>query len=545
MSLTEAKDSREYSAPFPRAGRREWIGLAVLLLPTLLIVMDLTVLHLAVPHLSEALKPTSTQLLWIVDIYGFMIAGSLVTMGTLGDRIGRRKLLLIGGAAFGLTSILAALSSSAPMLIACRALLGIAGATLMPSTMSLIRNMFLDPRQRTTAIGIWVSGFSAGSAVGPLVGGFLLEHFSWNSVFLIAVPVMVLLLIVGPFLLPEYRDPHPGRFDLLSAVMSLAAVLSIIFGLKQIAQDGIGWLPVVCIIVGVVVGVLFVQRQRTLADPLIDLRLFRIPAFSASLAINTLAIFVGFGSFLFIAQYLQLVLGLSPLEAGLWSVPGAVANILGSNIAPVLVRRIRPALVIALAMVLVAIGFGMIAMSGTNSLALVVIGNTILSIGFGFTFTLTSDMIIGTAPAERAGAASAISETSNELGGSLGIAILGSLGLALYRSQIAASAPSGIPAEVVKSAQETLGGALSAAAKLGDPLGTALLNLARESFTHALQVTSAIGFVVVIGLGILAIVALRNVQPHHDEDESGDRSEVEQPERRPNVRSQPEVQAGD
>ncbi len=540
MTLTKANESRVNPSTPARAGRREWIGLAVLMLPTLLISMDLTVLHLAVPHLSEALQPTSAQLLWIVDIYGFMIAGSLITMGTLGDRIGRRKLLMVGAAAFGLTSILAAFATSAPMLIAFRALMGIAGATLMPSTMSLIRNMFLDNRQRTSAIGIWVSGFSAGSAIGPLVGGFLLEHFSWGSVFLIGSVVMVILLIAGPLLLPEYKDPNPGRFDLLSAAMSLIAVLTIIFGLKQIAQEGVSVLAIGSIIIGLAAGVLFVQRQRTLEDPLLDLKLFRIPAFSASLAINTSAIFVGFGSFLFIAQYLQLVLGLSPLEAGLWSVPGAIASIVGSNIAPVLVRRIKPAFVIALGMVFVAVGFGMIAQVGTNSLALVVIGNTILSVGFGFTFTLTSDMIITTAPPERAGAASAISETSNELGGSLGIAILGSIGLALYRGQIAANVPANMPAEAIKSAQETLGGALAAAAKLSGDLGTTLATVSRESFSHSLEVMSIIGFVVVIGLGILAIVGLRNVQAHTDED-----TDVEQPAPQPSVRPQREMQVGD
>jgi len=537
MTLSKANESRVNPATPARAGRREWIGLAVLMLPTLLISMDLTVLHLAVPHLSEALQPTSTQLLWIVDIYGFMIAGSLITMGTLGDRIGRRKLLMIGAAAFGLTSILAAFATSAPMLIAFRALMGIAGATLMPSTMSLIRNMFLDNRQRTSAIGIWVSGFSAGSAIGPLVGGFLLEHFSWGSVFLIGTVVMVILLIAGPLLLPEYKDPNPGRFDLLSAAMSLIAVLTIIFGLKQIAQDGVSVLAIGSIVIGVASGVLFVQRQRTLADPLLDLRLFRIPAFSASLAINTSAIFVGFGSFLFIAQYLQLVLGLSPLEAGLWSVPGAIASVAGSNIAPVLVRRVKPAFVIAFGMVFVAVGFGMITQVGVNSLGLVVVGNTILSIGFGFIFTLTSDMIITTAPPERAGAASAISETSNELGGSLGIAILGSIGLALYRRQIANSVPANMPADAIKAAQETLGGALLAAQKLSGDLGTTLANISRASFSHSLQVMSVIGFVVVIGLGILALVALRNVQAHHDEDE-----EVEPA---PAVHPQREMQVGD
>jgi len=322
--------------------------------------------------------------------------------------------------------------------------------------------------------------------------------------------------------------------------MSLIAVLTIIFGLKQIAQEGVSVLAIGSIIVGLVSGVLFVQRQRTLADPLLDLRLFRIPAFSASLAINTSAIFVGFGSFLFIAQYLQLVLGLTPLEAGLWSVPGAIASIAGSNIAPVLVRRIKPAFVIAIGMVFVAVGFGMISQAGVNSLALVVIGNTILSIGFGFTFTLTSDMIITTAPPERAGAASAISETSNELGGSLGIAILGSIGLALYRSQIATNVPANMPAEAIKSAQETLGGALLAAAKLSGDLGTTLANVSRASFSHSLQVMSLIGFVVVIGLGILAIVALRNVQPHSEEE-----AEPEHGVHQPVIHQQREMQVGD
>src|SRR6188474_2903990 len=191
-----------------RAGRREWLGLAVIALPCVLYSMDLTVLELAVPRLSADLKPTAAQLLWILDIYGFLVAGSLITMGTLGDRIGRRRLLMIGAAAFGVASVIAAFSTSAEMLIATRALLGLAGATLAPSTLSLIRNMFLDQQQRTVAIGIWISSYSVGAAIGPLVGGILLEHFWWGSVFLIGVPVMVLLLVVGPMLLPEFRDPE-------------------------------------------------------------------------------------------------------------------------------------------------------------------------------------------------------------------------------------------------------------------------------------------------------------------------------------------------
>lgn len=511
MTIPNKNNSRMNTASPPKAGRREWLGLAVLILPTLLIVMDLTVLHLAVPHLSADLQPSSTQLLWIVDIYGFMIAGSLVTMGTLGDRIGRRRLLLIGAAAFGLASVLAAFSTSAEMLIAARALLGVAGATLMPSTMSLIRNMFLDERERTVAIGIWVSGFSVGSAIGPLVGGFLLEHFWWGSVFLLGVPVMALLLGLGPILLPEFRDPKAGRLDLMSAALSLIAVLAVIYGLKQIAQHGPGWQPVVFIVAGLAISIVFVQRQRTLADPLIDLRLFRLPAFSVSLVTYTLGVFVAFGVFLFIAQYLQLVLGLSPLQAGLWSVPGAITSIIGSNVAPMLVRRVHPAIVIAAGLVLGAVGFGLLTQIGVSSLVIVVVGWSVMSLGFGATFTLTADLVVGTAPPERAGAASAISETGAELGGALGIAVLGSLGTAIYRSQVAATLPSGISPETAKAAQETLAGAVTVAAQLPDQFGAALLSTAHEAFIQGVQLTSAIGVVVMIGLAILTLVMLRRV----------------------------------
>src|SRR5262245_1814995 len=264
-----------------KAGRREWIGLAVITLPCLLYSMDLTVLHLAVPRLTESLQPTSTQLLWIIDIYGFFVAGSLVTLGTLGDRIGRRKLLLIGAAFFGVASVLAAFSTSAAMLIATRALLGLAGATVAPSTLSLIRNMFHDPEERTRAISVWIMAFSMGGAVGPVVGGLLLEYFWWGSVFLAAVPVMLLILIVGPKLLPEYRDPNAGKLDVASAAISMAAVLSMIYGLKRMAQEGVTLLALLAVGAGVLLGLLFVRRQLRLTDPLLDLGLFRIRAFTA------------------------------------------------------------------------------------------------------------------------------------------------------------------------------------------------------------------------------------------------------------------------
>jgi DHA2 family multidrug resistance protein-like MFS transporter len=496
----------------PRAGRREWIGLAVLALACLLYVMDLTVLHLAVPAISADLKPSSAQLLWIIDIYGFMVAGFLITMGTLGDRIGRRKLLLIGAAAFGALSLLAAFSTSPEMLILSRALLGIAGATLAPSTLSLIFSMFQDPRQRAVAIGVWISAFSAGSAIGPVLGGLLLEHFWWGSVFLLALPVMALLLVLGPVVLPEYRDENAGRLDLASAAMSLVAVLGVIFGLKQIAQDGIGWLPVATIAVGLVVGGLFARRQFTLADPMIDLRLFRIPAFTASLAVNFLSIFVAVGYFLFVAQFLQLVLGLSPFEAGLWSLPSAIAFVVSSNAAPRIVRSLPAAYVIGGGLALSAIGLAILTqVGGENGLVAVVLGSIIISLGLAPVFSLTTDLIVGSAPPERAGAASGISETASELGGALGISVLGSIGVALYRGHIADALPAGVPADATIVARDTLGGAVAVAGQLPAQLGAAVLDVARDAFVHGMQVATTISAVIAVGVAILAVVMLRNV----------------------------------
>jgi MFS transporter, DHA2 family, multidrug resistance protein len=495
-----------------RAGRREWIGLAVLALACLLYAMDLTVLHLAVPALSEDLRPSSAQLLWITDIYGFMVAGFLVTMGTLGDRIGRRRLLLTGAAAFGGVSVVAAFSTSPEMLIVSRALLGIAGATLAPSTLSLIFSMFHDPRQRTTAIGIWITSFSAGGAIGPVVGGVMLEHFWWGSVFLLTLPVMALLLVLGPRVLPEYRDPEAERLDLLSAALLLVAVLTATFGIKEVAQDGFSPLVIAAILAGLAVGVVFVRRQFRLADPMIDPQLFRVPAFNVSLATNLLGIFIAVGYFLFVAQYLQLVLGLSPLQAGLWSLPSAGGLILGSNLAPQILRRVRPAYVIGTGLAMAAAGLVLLTrVGGSADLAILVVASCVISLGLAPVFTATTDLIVGSAPPERAGAASGISETGSELGGALGIAILGSIGVAIYRAGLADSLPAGVPSQVSAAARDTLGGAVGVAQRLPDGLGVALLAAAREAFTTGLQVTAGISAAVAAGTAVLATVMLRGV----------------------------------
>ena len=508
----------------PRAGRREWIGLAVLALACLLYAMDLTVLHLAVPSLSADLQPSSAQLLWITDIYGFMVAGFLVTMGTLGDRIGRRRLLLLGATAFGVVSVLAALSTSAEQLIAARALLGIAGATLAPSTLSLIFSMFADPGQRSTAIGIWITSFSVGGAIGPVLGGVLLERFWWGSVFLLAVPVMAALLILGPRVLPEYRDPDAGRLDLVSAAMSLVAVLAVVFGLKLIAQDGIGGLAVSAVLGGLVVGVAFARRQLHLADPMIDLGLFRDTTFNASLATNLAGIFIAVGYFLFVAQYLQLVLGLSPLEAGLWSLPSAVGFIVGSNLAPRILRRVRPGPVIGAGLAMAAIGLGVLTRVGGSpgaDLAILAAGSLAISLGLAPVFTATTDLIVSSAPPERAGAASGISETGAELGGALGIAILGSVGIAVYRGELADHLPADVPSQAAAIARETLGGAVGVAARLPEDVGAALLAAVREAFVQGLQLTAGLSAAVAVGFAVLATVLLRDV-PARSQDAPGE-----------------------
>jgi DHA2 family multidrug resistance protein-like MFS transporter len=511
----------------PLATRKEWIGLAVLAMPALLISMDMTVLYLALPQITADLNPSSTQQLWILDIYGFLIAGFLITMGTLGDRIGRRKLLLVGGAAFAVASVMAAYATSPEMLILTRAMLGIAGATLMPSTLALIRNMFQNDAQRTTAIAVWMSSFMIGSVIGPLVGGFMLERFWWGSVFLLAVPAMVILLISGPLLLPEYRDPTPGRLDLVSVLLAISAVLATIYGIKEFAKEGVDGftgLPLVALLVGLALGSAFARRQRHLADPLLDLTLFANAKFSASLATLSLALFAMSGVFFFLSQYLQLVVGLSPFRAGLWTLPQAGAMVVATVLTSVAARHIRPASLMAIGMVTAATGLFILSrLDGSTDLTLVVVGQVIMSIGFGPTVILGLDMIVGAAPPERAGAASAISETSQEFGYAVGVAVLGSVGAALYRRSLEGNLPTGLAPEQSGTALDTLAGAINVVTQLPPAIGGELAAAAQAAFTDALQVNALIATGLALGTALLPIVFLRHVQPasHAAEPEPG------------------------
>ena len=518
----------EGAGPPALAGPREWAALAVLVLPVILISVDMTVLGFAVPALSEALNPSSGQLLWIIDIYGFILAGLLITMGSLGDRIGRRRLLMIGSAAFGAASLLAAFSPNAEVLIAARALLCVAGASLLPSTLSLLRNLFLDARQRLLAIAIWASGFSGGAALGPILGGWLLEHFFWGSVFLINLPVMALILVLVPLLVRESRNPDSGRIDLTSVLLSLGAMLPVVYGIKKTATDGLAVAPVLSLLVGLALGYLFVRRQTRLSDPLIDVDLFRSRVFSVAVVTNLMVVFSLVGSLFFLTQYLQLVLGVSPMRAGLVLVPGLLVSVVAGLVAARVARHLSLATVIGVSLTVTAGGFATLVFTPaddvTRGVALVVTAFLLISLGSGFAETLTNGAIMAAAPPKRAGAASAISETAYEMGGALGVAVLGSVLTAFYRSHL--TEVDDVPATATQAAQETLGGAATAANQVGGSAGAALLDNAQVAFTDGMHLTSLIAVVIVLtaaaqawfllrGRGNPAVEAPALVEVHH------------------------------
>ncbi|WP_116100914.1 MFS transporter [Amycolatopsis thermalba] len=491
-----------------RAGRREWLALAVLALPTLLVSLDVHVLLLALPRLAAAASASSVEQLWITDVYGFAMAGFLITMGTLGDRIGRRKLLLLGAAAFGAASVAAAFATSPAMLIAARAALGVAGAVLAPSTMSLIRTLFRDPRQMGLAIGLWGLCFSAGAVIGPVAGGALLAHFWWGSVFLLGVPAMVLLLVAGPVLLPEHRDPDAGTPDLVSVALSLAAVIPAIHGLKELAHDGWRPLPLASLATGIVFAAVFARRQRRLEHPLLDLRLFANRSFGTALgAMMSGTLLIG-ALMLFITQDLQLVEGLSPLGAALWMMPAIAANTVSFVVSPVLARRFRPAHLLAAGLAISVCGLIVLTRTGTTSgPATLATGFALIFLGAGPLVTLSTGLVLGSAPAEKAGSAAALNETSGQFGFAFGLAALGSIGAAVYTSRF--TPPENVPA----AARDSLADAVAVAQHLPADLARALLTPARAAFVDGLHLVAVISAAALAVVAVLILRLLRHVPP--------------------------------
>jgi len=494
------------------AGPREWAALAVLVLVVMLLAVDGTVLYLAVPSLTEDLSATSTEVLWIGDIYALVLAGLLITMGNVADRIGRKRLLLMGSAAFGAASVLAAFAPNAEALIAARALLGVAGATLMPSTLSIVRSMFVDPVQRTRAIALWSVGAMAGGALGPLVGGVLLENFWWGSVFLINVPIMVLALVGGWFLLPESRGTSGHRIDLASSALSILAIVPLVYAVKRWIGEGPDAVVLLAAIVGVLAGWAFLRRQTRLAVPLLDVSLFRIPAFAGAVGANALAIFAFLGLLFFFSQYLQMVRDYGPLQAGLAELPATLASIAVIAVIGFLVVRLGAGRSIG-----VGLGLGALGLAGIGATAPwtsywgLGISLAALGLGIGIAMTLSTDAVVSAVPKERSGAAAAIAETGYELGGALGIAILGSLQTAMYRSRL--ELPEDLGAGERAAVDESLASTL---ATVDD---RAVIAEAQDAFASAMQVTS---FIAAALLLVAAVIAWRVIpstpmkKEHHE-----------------------------
>ncbi|MGW2215830.1 MFS transporter [Nonomuraea sp. NPDC001684] len=464
------------TAAEPRAGRREWAGLAVLALPTLLVAVDINALFLALPRLSVELGATAVQQLWIIDIYGFMVAGLVITMGGLGDRIGRRRLLLTGAAAFGVASLVAAYAASPAMLIAARTVLGVAGATLMPSTLALITNMFRDARQRGTAIAVWATCQFAGAALGPVVGGLLLEHFWWGSVFLMAVPVIAVLLVGGVLLLPEFRDPDGGRMDLASVALSMLAILPVVWGVKELAASSASagpGAPLAAIAAGLAFGAAFVRRQLTLDAPLLNLRLFAQRPLTLILTALVLAGIAMAGTGLLVTQYLQSVLGYTPAQSALWFAPMGLGVALGTTLTPALTRRVAPRAAVMGGLTLSAAGAALLTQAEAG-LPVVITAITVLALGTGPLFALGTGIVVGSVPPEKAGSAASLAESGNFLGGTLGLALLGTVAAAVYHHAL--------PAHVPDAARETLAGAAAVAGTLAPARAAELLAASHAAF---------------------------------------------------------------
>lgn len=484
--------------------RRAWLALAVLMLPVLLIAIDNTVLAFALPMIAEDFRPAASVQLWIVDVYSLVLAALLVAMGSFGDRIGRRRILLIGASGFTVLSVAAAFAPSAAYLVAARAALGVFGAMLMPATLSLIRNIFAEAGPRRLAIAIWASCFTAGTTLGPIVGGALLQHFHWGSVFLVAVPLLLPLLVLGPRLVPESRDPSPGPVDLLSVTLSFTAMLPFVWAVKTVAHDGFSVTVGLAFAVGIASGVLFVRRQNRSATPMLDMSLFAYGPFSSSVLANFLSIVGLIGFVFFVSQHLQLVLGLSPLAAGLVTLPGALVSMIAGIAVVKAAKRFSAQTLMVGGLAFVATGFGMIMLFRHDlTVVAVIVSFVVLELGVGVSQTVSNDTIVASVPAAKAGAASAVSETAYELGAVVGTATLGTIFSAFYRTNV--EIPAGLTPEQAGAAGESIGGAVSVAAELPAETGARLLDSARTAFDSGIAPTALIAMA--LSLAAAAIVA--------------------------------------
>ncbi|OIJ90812.1 MFS transporter [Streptomyces sp. MUSC 14] len=489
------------------AGANRWVVLVVLCVSLLLVALDATVLHVAVPAVTEDLRPGAMELLWIVDVYPLVCASLLILFGTLGDRIGRRRVLLLGYGFFGVASAMAAFAPTAEALILARALLGVGGAMIMPATLSILRQVFPDRRERALAIGIWSAVAAVGAAVGPLLGGFLLEHFWWGAVFLVNIPLMLVSLPVGRILLPESRGDRSGPWDVVGALMAAGGLFGVVLGVKRLggAEAPASPFTVVPLLVGAALLVLFVRRQRRQLHPLVDLRMFRRPAFSTSVGCIVLAMLALVGLELIAAQYLQLVLGLSPLRTGLRLLPLTVAAMAAGLAGARMLRRFGPRRMVCTGFLLTAAAvLTLTAMGGSDNAPLLLSGFVLLGFGLETTLFGAYESMLSEAPADQAGGAAAIGETSYQLGAGIGIALLGSVMNAAYAPGLR-SVP-GVPRHASRAAGHSLGEAYDLAGRLGGPAGAELRQAARDSFVHGLHVT----LLVSAGLLLLgAVMALR------------------------------------
>jgi DHA2 family multidrug resistance protein-like MFS transporter len=468
------------------------LALALLSLPSLLIAIDISVLSVALPTMAADLRPSPTELLWMNDIYGFMVGGTMITMGAVGDRVGQRRLIVLCSAVFAAASAVAAFSTGPWMVIAARAVMGVAGAAIMPASMALIRRLFPDPKRSVSAMGAYMTCFLVGMAVAPVVGGVMIEYWWWGSVFLLGVPVMLLTLVAAPRLLPEFRTPTAGRVDLRSAALCLASILLVVAALKMIVNSGWSWRPAFFAVAGLGLGAVFVRRQHRLDDPLVDLSLLRRPGVARVMWVLFLTALIMGGTSIFSAFYLQSALRLSPLRAALWLVPSMIAMIAASNLGPWLGRRVPPSRIVQGSLMVMTAGFLAYTMipQGRPGILAVVGGGVLATAGVGAAFPFLMNDVISHAPPERAGSAASLAQTANEIGIAMGLVVLGSIGTVVYRSRL------------TSSTGHADGSWVDGFREAGSQPDTALLRHVQEAFISGFR---AVG---IFGVAVMAIVLL-------------------------------------